>query len=110
LKQIAKDGSISYSNIVFIKGVKLNTLVVGNVYPNPTKDVVNVTIASPNNKNATVTVTNLLGKTVVSIASVLNQGDNTLQIKLGKLSAGQYTITVVDADGKKSNIVSLIKE
>lgn len=110
LKQVAKDGSFDYSNVVLVKGLKVSGLVVGNVYPNPVKDLLNVTIASSNSKSVKVSITDLLGKTVLNTNASLVQGDNNIQIKLNKLSVGSYTITVMDANGKKSNNVTFIKE
>jgi hypothetical protein len=110
LKQVAKDGSFDYSNVVLIKGLKVNGLVVGNVYPNPVKELLNVTIASSNSKSVKVSITDILGKTVLNTAATLVQGDNNIQIKLGKLSVGSYTITLMDTNGKKSNNVTFIKE
>ena len=110
LKQVAKDGSFDYSNVVLIKGLKVSGLVVGNVYPNPVKELLNVTIASSNSKSVKVSITDLLGKTVLNTSATLVQGDNNIQIKLNKLSVGSYTITVMDANSKKSNNVTFIKE
>lgn len=110
LKQVAKDGSFDHSNVVLIKGQKVSGLIVGNVYPNPVKDLLTVTIASSSSKSVNISITDLLGKTVVNTTATLIDGDNNIQIKLSKLSVGSYTITVMDATGKKSNNVTFIKE
>ncbi|MFY7965024.1 MAG: GEVED domain-containing protein [Chitinophagaceae bacterium] len=110
LKQIAKDGSILYSNVISIKGARVNGIVMGNVYPNPTRDLLNVTVATSTAKNANVIITDLLGKVVLKTARTLTQGDNNLQVNVEKLSAGNYTIHIVDADGKKSDLISFVKE
>ena len=110
LKQTAKDGSINYSNIVLIKGLKISGLIVGNIYPNPAKSMLNVIVASESNRDITVMITSISGKQVIKTNSVVNQGDNRLQVNLGKLAAGNYTIIIADANGNKSNVVSFVKE
>ena len=110
VKQIAKDGSISFSNVILLKGLKVTGFVVGNIYPNPAKDVLNVVIASALAKNVAVIITGIDGKQIIKTNRAVGQGDNNLQIQLTKLSAGSYTIFVADANGNKSNIVKFIKE
>jgi len=110
LKQISKDGSISYSNIVLIKGLKISGILVGNVYPNPAKNLVNINIASSGTKKVTIQITDVLGKVLLNKGQSLNTGDNNIQINVNTLASGQYLISVIDETGKKSNSVSIIKE
>ena len=110
LKQVAKDGSVNYSNIVLIKGLRVNGIVIGNIYPNPAKDLLNLVIASPSSKNVTIAITSISGKQVLRSVRSINDGDNLIQLKLGSLAAGNYTINVFDTNGNKSNIINFIKE
>jgi Secretion system C-terminal sorting domain len=110
LKQIAKDGSVTYSNIVVIKGSKVVGVIVGNIYPNPVKDMLNVVVASSSNKSVTAIVTSVNGKQVFKASRNLNNGDTNLQLDLSKIAAGTYTIVMIDANGNKSNVVSFVKE
>ena len=110
LNQIAKDGSSQYSNTVLIKGIKINDIVLSSLYPNPAKDFVNITIASPSNKKVFLVITNMLGKQMLKQNELLKQGDNFIGIKTNKLNAGNYFINVVDTDGNKSSAINFIKE
>ena len=108
LKQVAKDGSIEYSNIVFIKGLRISDIVINNLYPNPVKNALTISVASPSKKNVSIIVTNAAGKIVQTMESILKQGDNQLIIKTNKLDTGNYFISVVDAD-KNTATESFIK-
>lgn len=110
LKQVAKDGSVSYSNTVLIKGSKVYTITVGNVYPNPVRSNLNLVVAAANASTASIIVTDMNGKQVLKSTTALSKGDNNLQLSVQKLSAGSYTITMVDTTGNKSNVVNFVKE
>lgn len=110
LKQIAKNGTVSYSNIVLIKGLKVAGLVIGNIYPNPAKDVLNVLVATSTNKTVTINVFDVNGKQVMKTSRAIVNGDNNLQLQLNSIASGNYTILVTDVNGNKSNTVSFIKQ
>ena len=110
LKQIAKDGSILYSNIVLIKGVRITGLLVGNIYPNPVKNTLNVMIAANSNKTINVSITDMNGKQILKATRLISQGDNNVAFNLEKLAAGTYTINVFDTNGNKSNVVNFVKQ
>jgi len=110
LKQIAKDGSVLYSNIVLIKGLKISGLVVGNIFPNPVKSSLNVMIATSSNKLINISITDMNGKQVIRANRSINQGDNNLSFNLEKLAVGTYTISVTDTNGNKSNFVNFVKQ
>lgn len=110
LKQIAKDGSISYSSVVLIKGMKVTGIVVGNVYPNPAKEVLNVLIASSANKTVTINIFNVNGQLVMKINKTIANGDNNVKLSISNMAAGNYNMVVTDANGDKSNTISFIKQ
>jgi len=66
------------------------------VYPNPTTDVVTV---SNNTAISKVTVTNLLGQTVISQTA----NADTVQVNLASLSAGTYILQIT-AEGASANV------
>ena len=110
LKQIAKDGNTLYSNIVLIKGSKVTGIVVGNIYPNPVKNLLNVTIAASANKQVVVVITDMNGKQVLNSNYSLTKGDNSLKVNLSNVAVGTYAVSVIDANGAKSNVVTFVKE
>lgn len=109
LKQISKDGNIAYSNVVLIKGLKVSNITIGNVFPNPTKDVINMVVAAPKSGNITVTITDLSGKLMNRQNKAVSIGDNTLSLSVNTLAAGSYLLSISDLSGNKSNIVGFVK-
>lgn len=88
-----------------IHAVDVNSLSVKNlvdlsasVYPNPTNDVVNITI--PLNGKAVVSVNDLTGRTVASHSVDFVSNHSTVNIS--DLQAGLYVFNVVYEDGSKS--------
>ncbi|MCX6210715.1 MAG: T9SS type A sorting domain-containing protein, partial [Bacteroidetes bacterium] len=109
LKQVSKDGNIAYSNVVLIKGLKVNNVTLGNVFPNPTRDVINMIVASPKSGSVVVTITDMSGKLINRQTKSVATGDNTLSMNVNTLAAGNYLLSVIDLAGKKSNVVSFVK-
>ncbi|HXR84912.1 MAG TPA: T9SS type A sorting domain-containing protein [Hanamia sp.] len=110
LKQVDKDGRISYSNVVFIKGGKLNSLLLNSVYPNPAKNKLNVIVSSPISNQISVVVTNLAGKRVYQQAFSISNGGNNLDLNVSNLPAGSYFIKAICNDGCNSAVSKFVKE
>lgn len=109
LKQSDKDGKFVYSNVVNLKGGNTTQLQLSNLYPNPSKSVLNMVITSPFNKNVTIVITDLAGKTVMRQNSWLVDGNNLLKINTAKLSAGSYLIKAMCADGCATLVKKFVK-
>lgn len=101
LKQMDKDGKVTYSAVVILKGDK-NNLQVSAVYPNPVKDQLNLSIVSPASEKASITVTDVTGKVVMLLNKTLVSGDNNLNINVSTLSTGSYYIRLVAGDETKT--------
>jgi GEVED domain/Secretion system C-terminal sorting domain len=109
LKQVSKDGTIAYSNIVLIKGLKVGAITVGSFYPNPVKDIANVIVASPKAGTVTINITDMAGRHIMKVNKAVVVGDNTLQLNVNSLTVGSYLLSIIDATGNKSNVVEFIK-
>ena len=109
LKQIDKDGRSTVSNIVAIKGLKPYTLALVNVYPNPAKDNLNISLISPKADKVTLIITDITGKIVERKTVQLSTGDNTLQLNVTNLTQGSYMIKAVCADGCETTIKKFVK-
>ncbi len=70
-----------------ITSVNKNKLDNFNIYPNPSKDIININIS---NNNETYTIKNLLGVTVLE--GELTEGNNTVDVS--SLNNGNYIIIV----------------
>lgn len=109
LKQISENGSISFSNVVIIKGLKVSNITLGSAFPNPTTDVINMLVATPKSGNVLVVITDMNGKLVTRQNKVLTVGDNTVSMNVHSLAAGNYMLTVTDLNGNKSNVIGFVK-
>lgn len=110
LKQIDKDGKTSYSSIVLIKGEKPNRFELVNVYPNPAKEKLNITVTAPKAAQATLTVTDMTGKVVMQQNNQLALGENNISINVAALNTGNYLIKLTCADGCESSVQKFIKQ
>ena len=81
-------------NTAGIDGIMINTFVM---YPNPASDMVNIDLNDTNANGFTVTVTDVLGKTVLRSDFAGSRG----VVNVESLNSGVYFITAI-ADGKQS--------
>ena len=102
LKQIDNDGQFSYSEIVTVKGFSFDDNLL--VYPNPTKDYLNISIYLEKSSAATLVVTDAAGKAILSKAVNLNGGVNYDRLLLTTLKSGVYTLKL-----QRTNGIALIK-
>lgn len=110
LMQVDKDGRYNYSNIVLIKGDKVNTLSLNAVYPNPAKDNLTLIVSSPTNGSIHLVISDLAGKVVQrGIFSVMDGGNN-LDLNVNSLSAGTYFIKAFDSNGSHAPVIKFVKE
>ncbi len=106
LKQIDKDGTISYSVIIKIDGDK-NGIQISSVYPNPVRETLNLAISSAITEKATIIITDLTGKLVSQMSTALIAGENIIPVNVSTLSAGSYHVRVIcpNAEVKTSQFI-----
>ncbi|MBL7766273.1 MAG: fibronectin type III domain-containing protein [Chitinophagaceae bacterium] len=68
------------------------------LYPNPTKDVLNVDLFTETANNTTVKVLDMSGRVVKMIQARTELGMNHIQISLNELVNGLYTVQVIEND------------
>lgn len=89
-----------------ILGISDEAIVSGfTVYPNPVQDVLNLDISLLSASTVTAEVYNFTGQVVARETSSLNKGGNKLQINLGALNAGIYTLRMTSPEG-----ISIVKK
>lgn len=110
LKQVDKNGKSALSHVVAVKGDKIATLSITDVYPNPAGKFLNLVIATPNNVNATIIVTDITGKIVLKQATGIVTGNNNLQLHVGNLAPGSYLLKLVCSNGCNSAVTKFVKE
>jgi hypothetical protein len=109
LKQLDKNGKFTFSNTILIKSIKSNFLEIVTTYPNPATSNLNVVIASPDYRKATITIADIFGKKIIERNINLNINDNNVSIDINKLSAGNYTIKLSCDNGCESLIKKFVK-
>ncbi len=110
LKQVDFDGKSSLSNVVLIKGNRLNEILLSAIYPNPTKDKLMVTLLAPAVQNVTLIITDIAGKIVMQQSKQLISGDNNLSLHVAKLQSGTYFIKAVCNNGCETSLSKFVKD
>ena len=68
------------------------------LYPNPTSNELNIEFLSDNQSTTSIKVMDMSGRVVKQTQSVSFEGLNTINVSLSELTAGMYTIQVVNND------------
>jgi hypothetical protein len=97
LQQVDLDGnSAQHAKVVdLIWGASGSTV---SLYPNPTKDVLNIDLYTTRVQNTTVKVLDMSGRIVKQIQARSEAGMNKLSISLGDIASGVYTVQVFEND------------
>lgn len=107
LKQVDHDGKYSYSPVVIITPGKVNNAPA--VYPNPFSSALSVGFDGAEEGTATIRITDITGKEVLSFSKHVNKGEQALSVDgADKLNAGVYFLSV-EMGGEKQ-ITKLIKQ
>jgi PKD repeat protein len=84
-----------HENMVTTTGVYDITNVESfQVFPNPVSSTATVQIQLNESMDATLTVTNLMGQTMINQHKRLNAGDNIFAVEMSNLPAGLYLLSV----------------
>jgi len=114
-------GTSAYGNNLFIDDIQIsNNLHLGvekqealnvdlNVYPNPSKELVNVDFKLDNLTDVTVSVMNTVGQTVTSNNLGSVSGVQTTQLDVSSLESGIYIVRVQTANGEQTKRISVIR-
>jgi hypothetical protein len=104
LKQVDNDGKIAYSNTASVNFA--STDVVGfSFYPNPAKSQINVALQTVQSSNASLSIVNVDGKTVKTIALTSQQSNSNIQISVSDIAKGNYFLVLKDGSTVKSSKV-----
>ncbi|MFQ5822612.1 MAG: T9SS type A sorting domain-containing protein [bacterium] len=63
-------------------------------YPQPTKDLISVDFALPENQQVTITLYNVLGQKICRVRQTLGSGNYQVILNLGILAAGMYIVKI----------------
>lgn len=108
LKQVSKDGSFTYSNILSVRFKNVSDVVM-QVSPNPFVEKLTTRFNSNEKANAEIKITNICGKTVAVKQSNISKGFNNVQLDgLSSLPAGIYVASLI-VNGKVIDNQTIIK-
>ncbi|MES2774434.1 MAG: T9SS type A sorting domain-containing protein [Bacteroidota bacterium] len=110
LKQSDRDGKIMFSNIVVLRGNKVNQLQLTTIYPNPATDKLNVLIASPKAGNVMLLVTDLSGRVLVKQATQIVNGETNIQLNVSTLASGNYVLKLVGDGAGDATTTRFVKQ
>lgn len=101
-------GDWSYSRIVVVPGIPGPDEGSIRLFPNPAFDQVTINVSSSTVGNASLTIANALGQSLVVRPVMLHNGMNRLIVPLGALAPGAYFL-VLNTGGRRM-VRSLIKK
>lgn len=94
LKQTDYDGKYSYSSIIAIDNTTNEKSNQISVYPNPTKNILNISIDAQNKCDINIELINSLGQIIQTKTIAIDKGSNTKQIDIKEVSAGAYQLKI----------------
>lgn len=103
IKQVDKDGTISYSKII---NVYIESSVKVLVYPNPVQDVVTVTLGSREERRYKVQITNLQGKVVYEVVKAVQNNSTEIKVDMRGWQPQMYILQVL---GRNNEIIEMQK-
>jgi Secretion system C-terminal sorting domain/Fibronectin type III domain len=92
------DTTFSFTAGSAAKSIATNVANEVSVYPNPTSDELNIDVVMDNETMTTVKVMDMSGRVVKQIQASTIIGQNNIKISLAELTAGLYTIQVINND------------
>jgi hypothetical protein len=108
LKQVSKDGSFTYTNILVVRLMSVSNVLM-QVFPNPFVERLTARFNSNEKANAQISITNINGKTVAVKQCTISKGFNNVQLDgLAALPAGVYVASLV-VNGKVIGTQKVIK-
>jgi len=81
----------------FTKRIEINVInenIIGNLYPNPTKDILYCDIYNPKEQNSTIEIFNITGQIVYKKTSVLTEGINKHSFNTNQFRQGVYFLKI----------------
>jgi hypothetical protein len=109
LKQLDLDGKATYSKVVMLKGSSIKG-GLSVVYPNPTKNDLNMILSSKGNDKATIYITNVSGKVVYKSVKSIGAGDTKINVNASGFAAGVYTVKAIYASNNESAVSKFVKQ
>ncbi|MFC4232168.1 T9SS type A sorting domain-containing protein [Parasediminibacterium paludis] len=104
LKQVDNDGKFVYSSTASVNFGN-NDAVGFAFYPNPVRAKITVALQTIQSSNASLSLVNVDGKTVKTIALTSQQSNSNIQISVSDIAKGNYFLVLKDGSTVKSSKV-----
>lgn len=101
---IAFRATTGYGNNMFIDNITIRTGAVSidkimdlsglNLFPNPTNDVLNVSLTMKMSESVNFTVINSIGQEVMNVTETLSEGNQQTTLNVSNLAAGVYILNI----------------
>jgi Secretion system C-terminal sorting domain len=92
-------GSSKYSNTVALI-YNSNDIFISSLVPNPVHDIARLTVSTGRNAAIDFKIYNAAGNLVKQWNSVVTEGNNTIELNVGELAAGMYTVFAFSNESK----------
>lgn len=87
-----------------INNTVTNNITLGQAYPNPARTEINIPYSVTNSKQVEITITNLMGQTVKTVANqTVNAGNYVTTVNVAELPAGMYLYTIKTDNGVQTS-------
>ncbi len=103
LKQVDVDGKFNYSNIVLLKLRNKGKLDIVNTYFN--SGVLNIKFNNEAQEKATILITDLTGKIILTNTVQTQIGVNNFVYDMGRFGSGVYTVTINNSTEKVTKMI-----
>lgn len=107
LKSVDFGGYTDYSEIILLQRKTDKIRMIG-IAPNPTTDLINIDFFTPAADTYTLTITNMVGQTVMKTQQYLEEGNQRQNLDLGHLGNGIYLLTI--SNETRSTVHKIIKQ
>lgn len=94
IKALQADGKEILTNIRVVDIPVTNQIAVASAYPNPTRNLFNIIVVSPDQQEAVVKVYNTTGTMVLTQSENISQGNNRVVLDIKSLPAGVYQVAI----------------
>ena len=109
LKQVDKNGISVFSKIILLKGTKMTSFSLGNIYPNPARNELHVNLASPESDRIKIEISDITGKRMLQLTTQGNSNSN-YPVDISGLPSGSYFIKAIDSNGSSTSVGKFVKE
>lgn len=106
IKATDQYGLVQYSNIISIAPLSVAALELSNVYPNPAKELVNLSVASPSSQNIHLALYAVTGQKVRELHQTLSAGSQKVSLNVAGVSPGNYLLIATVGSQRFSYVVN----